>query len=118
MGFWGYVRACIRQGICLHWGLRWWTFLGTLFTIVGLLIPLGAVLWSRSGWGSVIRLVGRKVVDSVLESAGVETRCELVEEALQILALLWEQLKGPLAELGLAAVKLAFRCVLMASLEF
>ena len=55
------------------------------------------------------------MVDSVLESAGVETRCELVEEALQILALLWEQLKGPLAELGLATTKLVLRCVLYVS---
>ena len=115
MGLWGYVRAHLRWVICLRWGLRRWTLWVTLFTTIGLFLPLGVVLWSRSGWGNVIRLVGRKVVDSVVESAGVETRWELVEEALRIYALLWGQLKGPLAELGLAAFKLAFRCVFYVS---
>ena len=115
MGFWGYVRACVRQVIYFRWGLRWWISLGALFTITGLCVPLVSILWSQSGWGRVIRVVVRQVVDSILESAGAETRCELVEEAVRILALVWEQLKGPLAELGLATIKLVLRCVLYVS---
>ena len=114
MGFWGYVRACVRQVICLHWGLRWWTFLGALFTIIGLCLSSVAILWSQSGWGRVTRVVVRKVVESVVEAAGVENWWEVVEVAACFLLRVWEQLRGPLAELALAVTELVVRCIVYA----
>ena len=105
MGLWWRVRAYLR------WVTR---LLIVLIKVIGFLGILGVAFWLQSGWGSHIRRFTVWVSEKVWEAArsfvpGLEST--ICREIIETLIFVWNNLKGPLAELVIAAVSLGVRCM-------
>ena len=110
MGLWWRVRA-----------YRLWVIrvLAILFRVSCYLGSLGVAIWLQSGWGSHIRLFTAWVSERVAEMAhsfvpGIESA--VFKEVIEAAFFIWDHLKGPLAELVIAAVTLGVRCIVFVGL--
>ena len=110
MGLWWRILAYVRWVVGL---------LTVLAKVIGCLGILGVAFWLQSGWGSHIRRLTVWVSEKVWETSrsfvpGLESK--ICREIIDTLIFIWDNLKGPLAELVIAAVSLGVRCTVYITL--